>query len=90
MKNYKVKATRFFVDKEEKVERKVNDEFVCTQERYEYLKANNAVELVEVIEEQKDDETDETDAEVIEEKEEIEPIENRVSGKFERNYKNRK
>lgn len=55
MKNYKVIATRFFKDSNEidektglKVERKVNDEFYCTKERYEFLKANNAVKLVEV------------------------------------------
>ena len=58
MKNYKVKAIRFFRDASEidkktglKVERKVNDEFLCTKERYEFLKANNAVKLVEVQEE---------------------------------------
>lgn len=57
MKNYKVKATRFFRDSNEidektgsKVERQVNDEFYCTKERYEFLKANNAVKLVEVQE----------------------------------------
>ena len=58
MKNYKVIATRFFKDSNEidektglKVERQVNDEFFCTKERYEFLKANNAVKLVEVVEE---------------------------------------
>lgn len=57
MKNYKVIATRYFKDSNEidektglKVERKVNDEFYCTKERYEFLKANNAVKLVEVQE----------------------------------------
>lgn len=57
MKNYKVIATRYFRDSSEidkktglKVERKVNDEFYCTKERYEFLKANNAVKLVEVQE----------------------------------------
>lgn len=60
MKNYKVIATRFFKDSNEidektglKVERKVNDEFYCTKERYEFLKANNAVKLVEIMEEPK-------------------------------------
>ena len=55
MKDYKVIATRCFRDSNEidektglKIERKVNDEFYCTKERYEYLKANNAVKLVEV------------------------------------------
>lgn len=57
MKNYKVIATRYFKDSNEidektglKAERKVNDEFYCTKERYEFLKANNAVKLVEVQE----------------------------------------
>ena len=60
MKNYKVIATRFFKDSNEidektglKIERKVNDEFYCTKERYEFLKANNAVKLVEIVEEPK-------------------------------------
>lgn len=55
MKDYKVIATRCFRDSNEidkktglKVERKVNDEFYCTKERYEFLKENNAVRLVEV------------------------------------------
>ena len=58
MKNYKVIATREFKDSNEidentglKKERKVNDEFLCTKERYEFLKANNAVKLVEIMEE---------------------------------------
>lgn len=57
MKDYKVIATRCFRDSNEidektglKIERKVNDEFYCTKERYEFLKANNAVKLVEVQE----------------------------------------
>lgn len=60
MKNYKVIATREFKDSNEidentglKKERKVNDEFYCTKERYEFLKANNAVKLVEVLEVEK-------------------------------------
>lgn len=60
MKNYKVIATRFFKDSNEidkktglKKERKVNDEFYCTKERYDFLKANNAVKLVEIVEEPK-------------------------------------
>lgn len=51
MKNYIVEVLKYFKDKEEKVERKVNDEFLCTKERYEFLKANNAVKLVEIVEE---------------------------------------
>lgn len=57
MKNYKVIATRFFKDSNEidektglKIERQVNDEFYCTKERYEFLKANNAVKLIEIQE----------------------------------------
>ena len=57
MKNYKVIATRSFKDSNEidkktglKVERQINDEFYCTKERYEFLKANNAVKLVDVQE----------------------------------------
>ena len=57
MKNYKVIATRYFKDSNEidektglKIERQVNDEFNCTKERYEFLKANNAVKLVEIQE----------------------------------------
>ena len=60
MKNYKVIATRYFRDSSEidentglKVERQVNDEFYCTKERYDFLKANNAVKLVEVLEVEK-------------------------------------
>jgi hypothetical protein len=71
MKNYKVIATRFFRDSNEidkntglKKERNVNDEFYCTKERYEYLKANNAVKLVEI---------QETIDEVIEEEKVEEP-----------------
>ena len=57
MKNYKVKAIRNFRDSNEidektglKIERKINDEFYCTKERYEFLKQNNAVKLVEIEE----------------------------------------
>ena len=60
MKNYKVIATREFKDSNEidentglKKERKINDEFLCTKERYDFLKANNAVKLVEVLEVEK-------------------------------------
>lgn len=50
MKNYVVRATRYFKDKVENKERQVNDEFYCTKKRYEFLKANNAVELVQPTE----------------------------------------
>lgn len=46
MKNYKVKVIKPFIDSVEKVNRYVNDEFLCTKERYEFLKDKNAVELV--------------------------------------------
>lgn len=87
MKNYKVIATRFFKDSNEidektglKAERQVNDEFYCTKERYEFLKANNAVKLVEILEVEKieystlaDDESKEIETiitnEIVEEKE---------------------
>ena len=79
MKNYKVKATRFFRDSNEidkktglKVERKVNDEFLCTKERYEFLKQNNAVNLVEIVEEQPKEIKEEVKV-VVSEKEEAKP-----------------
>lgn len=53
MKNYEVKATKNFKDALENKERQTNDIFLCTKERYEYLKEHNAVELVKVIEEEK-------------------------------------
>ena len=79
MKNYKVIATRFFRDSNEidentglKVERKVNDEFFCTKERYEFLKANNAVKLVEIVEEHKKEIKE--DAKVVCNDEEVEKL----------------
>lgn len=79
MKNYKVKATRFFRDSNEidkktglKKERQVNDEFLCTKERYEFLKQNNAVKLVEIVEEQPKEIKEEVKA-VVSEKEEVKP-----------------
>lgn len=79
MKNYKVKATRFFRDSNEidkktglKIERKVNDEFLCTKERYEFLKQNNAVKLVEIVEEQPKEIKEEVKV-VVSEKEEVKP-----------------
>lgn len=58
MKNYKVVATRKFRDSNEidpmtysKKERQQGDEFLCTKERYEFLKSNGAVTLVEIIDE---------------------------------------
>ena len=79
MKNYKVKATRFFRDSNEidkktglKIERKVNDEFLCTKERYEFLKQNNAVKLVEIVEEQPKEIKEEVKI-VVSGKEEVKP-----------------
>lgn len=60
MKNYEVKVLRYFTDKIEKEERNVGDTFYCDKERYEFLKANNAVELVEIMEEPKKEIKEET------------------------------
>ena len=51
MKNYIVKVLKYFKDKEEKVERKVGDEFSTTKERYEFLKEHDAVKLEKIIDE---------------------------------------
>lgn len=58
MKNYKVVATRKFRDSNEidpmtysKKERQQGEEFLCTKERYEFLKSNGAVTLVEIVDE---------------------------------------
>ena len=79
MKNYKVIATREFKDSNEidektglKKERKVNDEFLCTKERYEFLKANNAVKLIEIVEEPKKEIKE--DAKVVCNDEEVEKL----------------
>lgn len=77
MKDYKVKVTRYFTDKmNNNCERNVGDEFVCDEERYNFLKDNNAVELVEIISEAKYEEV------VKEEKQEI--IEKAVERNIER------
>ena len=72
MKNYKVKAIRFFRDSNEidektgrKIERKINDEFYCTKERYEFLKQNNAVKLVEELKEENQEDYDNVDFEIV-------------------------
>lgn len=50
MDNYKVRATRNFDDIETGEHRtKGKSEWVCSAQRYEYLKENNAVELIEII-----------------------------------------
>lgn len=74
MKNYKVIATRFFRDSTErdeksgrKIERKINDEFLCTKDRYDFLKQNNAVKLIEIIEEKEDFFSEKEKDELIEE-----------------------
>lgn len=56
MKKILVKATRGFNDAVELVYRKQDDEFIVSKERYEELKAHNAVEMIaeeveEVVEE---------------------------------------
>lgn len=87
MKDYKVITTRCFKDSNEidektglKKERTVNEVFYCTKERYEFLKANNAVKLVEIqknIDDIIEDEITEEKAivnEIVEEnKEEVKP-----------------
>lgn len=46
MKNYIVRATRNFFDKEENINRECGEVFKCTKERYEFLEnCNGAVEL---------------------------------------------
>lgn len=72
MKNYKVKAIRFFRDSNEidektgrKIERQINDEFYCTKERYEFLKQNNAVKLVEELKEENQEDYDNVDFEIV-------------------------
>jgi hypothetical protein len=55
MKNYKVEAIMKFTDKEENVRRDMGDVFDCSKERYEYLKAKNAVKLLEITEEKKEE-----------------------------------
>lgn len=47
MKDYKVRALRYFYDKTDNINRFINDEFFATKERYEFLKNKGAVELVE-------------------------------------------
>ena len=53
MKNYKVEATMKFTDKEENTKRNVGDVFEVTEERYNFLKKNNAVKLVGILEVEK-------------------------------------
>ena len=81
MKNYKVKAIRFFRDSNEidektgrKIERKINDEFYCTKERYEFLKQNNAVKLVEELKEENQEDYDNVDFEIVQDSEKEEEI----------------
>lgn len=74
MKNYKVRATRFFKDSNEidektglKVERQTNDEFFCKKERYEYLKSKGAVTLVEIVDEVTEEEVQAVANAIVEE-----------------------
>lgn len=53
MKNYKVEAIMKFTDKEENVKRNVGDVFDVTEERYNFLKKNNAVKLIGILEVEK-------------------------------------
>ena len=59
MKNYKVKAIVNFPDKTTHQRRVLEEEFICTEERYNELKFKNVIELVEIIE--KNDEIDTMD-----------------------------
>lgn len=62
MKDYKVKAIKYFIDATENMPRNIDDEFMVTEERYKELKKHNAVELVieETIEEEKPKKTKKT------------------------------
>ena len=74
MKNYKVRITREFTDKVEKVFRekgKVTEVFLCDKERYEYLLSKNAVKLIEIIEEEKEEIREEAEKQVEEVFEEV-------------------
>lgn len=88
MKNYEVKVLRYFTDKIEKEERNVGDTFYCDKERYEFLKANNAVELVaiqatieDVVEEVTINQEKEFNAEIKKEDLEIKPKKKKTSKK---------
>lgn len=88
MKNYEVKVLRYFTDKIEKEERNVGDTFCCDKERYEFLKANNAVELVaiqatieDVVEEVTINQEKEFNVEVKQEDLEIKPKKKKTSKK---------
>ena len=48
----KVKALIKFMDMEANVERQIGDEFICTQERAEFLEAHKGVQILETIEEE--------------------------------------
>ena len=83
MKNYKVEAIMKFTDKEENIRRDMGDVFECTQERYEFLKRNNAVKLIEIIEEKEKVFEEETNEVIEENNEEIEekPKKKKISKK---------
>ena len=49
MKKFKVKALFYFKDNLAKKHREKNEEFECDEERYKFLKDNNAVELIDEI-----------------------------------------
>lgn len=63
MKDYKVRAIKSFTDGLENVSRVSGDIFDCTEERYNVLKENNAVELIAIQRT-----VDEVIEEVVEEK----------------------
>ena len=67
MKNYVVKVSKYFKDKEEKKERKIGEEFETTKERYEFLQEKGAVELVKIIGEEKTEKLEKMEDVVVEE-----------------------
>ena len=67
MKNYVVKVSKYFKDKEEKKERKIGEEFETTKERYEFLRSKDAVELVKIIGEEKTEKLEKMEDVVVEE-----------------------
>jgi uncharacterized membrane-anchored protein len=69
MKNYKVKITRNFTDGLENVHREIGRKteiFMCTKERYEFLKEHGAVILLEKPEEKIEEVFEEVIEEIIE------------------------
>lgn len=51
MKKYKVETTAKFKDKTIHDYRELNEQFECSEERYEELKFQNIIKLIDIIEE---------------------------------------